>query len=621
VAQSHLGALLGRRQARYLLELERMFERGDIDEALRRALPTTDRSSGTDTPRFHTPGRRASLELRIGPESTIGGSFALGSDWFLSLRRTYRDSVRRLVAQGDINKAAFVLLDLLDEPVECVELLERHNRVAMAAELAEARELEPGLVVRLWFLAKQPRRAIAAAKRTGAFADAVARLESANPEQAAALRLLWADCAASAGDYPTAVDVAWRVDTARALVSEWMDRSVAAGGPAGAAMLARKLQRDDGDVAAVATTISSIVTSTEQHAERHALARGLTEFPSDRGRLVAPSVLRAVLADAAARPNPEVHRTIRSLATLEGGLVRADLPRLRPTSSTPQREPLHIVVHATDVGTLPLLDAVPLPDGRALVALGELGVGLVNRRGALAHRFPCPCDSIVLADSGLRALALRRRGSALSASKIDLETRRATPWGDLEVGSHARTYARTYDGVRWFVAGDRDLAALDVQADTPTTLWRVPDVSVVAMARSRDCLEVVMSGPLTAWHYELPRLVLRSRTPLELDKGVFLAAHAADGRRATVRLADAESDDPARVLVIDPDGRSITLDPPGNVSFHGRWVASVATSEASAVARVYDGPGSLVASVLFHEAGQVSLHSTGSRLGCADKLR
>ena len=87
--------------------------------------------------------------------------------------------------------------------------LERHGRYRLAAEMAEARDLPPGLVVRQWFLAGDRERALRIARRTGAFADAVTRLErSRQPEQARELRRLWAHGLAEAGDYAAAVDAA-----------------------------------------------------------------------------------------------------------------------------------------------------------------------------------------------------------------------------------------------------------------------------------------------------------------------------------------------------------------------------------------------------------------------------
>src|SRR5262249_35112781 len=141
--------------------------------------------------------------------------------------------------------------------------LERHGRFQLAAELAEARGLPPGLVVRQWFLAGQRERAVAIARQTGAFADAVARLEGARDPRAAALRLCWADTLATTGAYAAAVDVAASLREAEPLVLEWLDRAVAVGGRAGWRMLAKKLRRVPESFGAIRDRIRAELAATE----------------------------------------------------------------------------------------------------------------------------------------------------------------------------------------------------------------------------------------------------------------------------------------------------------------------------------------------------------------------
>lgn len=97
-------------------------------------------------------------------------------------------------------------------------------------------------MVRQWFLAGDRERAIEIARRWGAFADAVLRLErSGKSADAVALRLLWADRLASAGDYAAAVDAVWPVVEARDRARVWMERAIEQGGPTAARMLVRQL--------------------------------------------------------------------------------------------------------------------------------------------------------------------------------------------------------------------------------------------------------------------------------------------------------------------------------------------------------------------------------------------
>src|SRR6185369_2297548 len=160
-----------------------MFERGDINEALKHAIPLGDLTSLTQAPALG--GRCVSKRITIlpGRARNVRG-IGLGTDVMSYLYQLYRASFKRLEAQNRIEEAAFVLAELLRANEEAVAFLERHGRLRLAAELAEGRELPPGLVVRQWFIAGDIKRAVAIARRTRAFADAVARLETKDKDQA-----------------------------------------------------------------------------------------------------------------------------------------------------------------------------------------------------------------------------------------------------------------------------------------------------------------------------------------------------------------------------------------------------------------------------------------------------
>lgn len=513
LAGSRLAEALGRRQARYINELRDLFDRGDLDEALRRALPTSNRSADKVELDLGLPERRRDLELRLRRPSGVG-SVNLVSGWFDDLRATYRNAFKQLVAAGRIDEAAFVLLELLDEPEECVALLEHHGRARKAAEIAEARQLAPGLVVRLWFVAGNASRAVDVARRTGAFADAVARLErSRRHDEATRLRLLWADSEASAGNYAAAVDIAWSVRAAESLVETWMERAIEAGGNAGAAMLARKLARLPEAFDDVAARVQALCSTTAGTPQRLALAAALVDHPSDGGRVVAQPLVRALMRDSYEHPDAVTNRATRALAHAAGGLVDVDLPpllsprgRQRAQGSPP---PIERAIGAADSGPLDITDVVPLPSGGALAALGETGCALVNRRGEVSFIFDAPSQHLVIADSGIRALVLAERGDVITVHRLELDTRRTERIGDVEL----QCWARTYDGATWY-AGDReDVWAFDAQANDVRTTWRVPGVNPIRVLRRTKSLEVIDAAG-AVWRYQLPGPLLRERTEL-----------------------------------------------------------------------------------------------------------
>src|SRR5262249_32096913 len=193
VWSSPLIRFIGGQYARYLSRLLAMFDENDLDNALRHAPPLNAQiQAGLARLPFWTPSARKNLSIstqRKGTATAVG----LGRDFYEALRERYRRAFDRLAASGQIEKAAFVLAELLNANEEAVQFLQRHDRLRLGAEIAESRNLAPGLVIRQWFLAGEWERAIHIAQRTGAFADAVVRLEASSKKEARLLRLLWAN--------------------------------------------------------------------------------------------------------------------------------------------------------------------------------------------------------------------------------------------------------------------------------------------------------------------------------------------------------------------------------------------------------------------------------------------
>ncbi len=153
MAASPLHAFARLQHARYLRRLLGMFDRGDTDDALRHAIPLSNEvSEGLGRAALGFLAPRLGLGLNLGSLGA-GPSVGFGPDLFEHLRRTYRAAFERLVAQQRWDEAAFVLAELLQAHEEAVSFLERHGRLRLAAEIAEARDLPPGLVVRQWWLA------------------------------------------------------------------------------------------------------------------------------------------------------------------------------------------------------------------------------------------------------------------------------------------------------------------------------------------------------------------------------------------------------------------------------------------------------------------------------------
>ncbi len=524
---SPVGSFLMNRQARYLHKMTRLFENNDLDQALRYAIPlATLMEMVRSVPSFFRPKPRSDLSIGPGTSDRPIRVMSLSEDYQFYLTELYRQSCARLERNGEIEKAAFVLLELLKSTEEAIALLERHRRFRFAAEIAQSRELPPGMVIRLWFLAGEPAQAVRVARRTGAFADAIVRLERTHPAEAAKLRLIWAGVLADAGNYGAAVDAAWHIPEARRLLLEWCERGIRLEGAIAARLIIKKIALEPSSLEDILPKIREILHDTLPGNLRAKLSLGKAILEhADRQDLRALSgfVLRELLKDLHAVPfNPGFESVVRGLkGTTPDRMLVEDLPsHAFAIPATGPKGGLDFRRDAADVGLHRLSDGVCLPSGRLVVALGEAGVQVLSRRGALIAHLDCPADRLVLNDSGNRAIAMARRGRVCRLARIDLETLKEQYWCDALIDSAADTY----DGEIWFVSYEDALMAVDALSGRFESIWQVNDLKgpIRAMTRNSSGLSFLVGAPGEPehWRYEIPSMTLRQRHGMFKENGL-----------------------------------------------------------------------------------------------------
>ena len=524
-----LARQIGQKQAEYVNRMIDMFEKGDLDAALRHAIPLGggDEDGPKMPPALGVPTARTSLQIT---SNSPGSGIGVG-DLMPDLRALYRNAFEQLERQGRIEEAAFVLAELLQASAEAVTFLENHGKLQLAAEIAEARHLSPGLLVRQWLLAGNKERAMLIARRHNAFAAAVELLNRKDPERALELRRLWAQANADAGDYAAAVDLLWQKPELRAETLPWIQQALAFGGASAARMLPRLLELTPDDTDLHARILALLAEEDpEQASERKAFAESLCTLDvTPRAATLARAALRALVRDALLAPHLADKGLYRSLQNYGAdAALRADLPSL-PTeammvSLTQREQPLELEWQAHDMGAIPLTDAAFLPNGRCLVAFGEAGVRLLTRDGRTVTHFDQPAHRLVVADNGQRAIAIAPRGDAMRLARLDTVSLRAAHWCETTL----QTFAPDYDGSLWFVATNTDILAIDATAERFQALWRTPDLTGKPVQISRDVLDCALimrqpeelksigGPPLMAetwwmWHFALPSLNMRDR--------------------------------------------------------------------------------------------------------------
>ena len=525
VMLTRLSRALGWRQGRYLSRVMQMFEQGDVDEALRHAIPL---SSITDSPilkmTLGLPGVRQNLRLNpFGrrPRSTM----LLGQSLFSHLNLLYRSTFKRLEAQGRIAEAAFVLAELLRSNEEAVAFLERNGRLREAAEIAEARELLPEIIIRQWFVAGEKERAIQVARRTGAFHGAVLRLEKSRHPAAPELRKLWAQSLADAGNVAIAVDVLWPLESERSTAVEWMRRAAAGGGRPGARSLARLISVARDGYTEFRTQAFELLQSDslEEAPARMEFAETLRKEPrTPQTQTLARLAARAILRDAGQGLQSLGPIPLRQLIDYSGdGALRADVPPRSPCRKVEINDSgaaRQYSIDANDRGSTQISEAVLLPNGTCAVALGEVGLKLITRDGRTIAHFDEPADRVVVSDSGGKFITMAHRGSVWCLSRVDVHSRRIAPWCHAEINR----FTTTFDGGTWYMASGQDLYAIDATSQRLDALWRIPDlghfVGPFTLASTKLEFVTYKDKNFWFWEYQLPQLRLKNKTLLPFSR-------------------------------------------------------------------------------------------------------
>lgn len=519
--------LIGWRQGAYLRRMMKLFDEGDLGEALRHALPidSTDASLGQS---FGAPGRRE--DLRLGGAGDGSVNLNLGPEMQQHLREMYRKTFERLDRQGRIDEAVFVLGELLNARQECLDYLERHGRPAQAAELALRWDMPTATIVRLLLLADDWERALQVARRDGQFGDAVLALEKTRPELAVKLRLLWGESLADRGEWLAAADAVWPVPQARNLAVEWLRIAEDGGATLSARALVRRAEKLPDTLEKYGERILALAMPGEGEqaeiaaAARSALADALLDV-KQRNRTVAGianALLPAIAADRAAGRNALGKSRLNKLLSLGGDpYLKADMPAWQlppPTRRASVWSRDTPALHAAPAaGLAPIHDVAPLDDHRYLIALGEAGVLMVDARGRTLQRYPVPADALVIADNGRVALAVARREALSRVSRLDLVRHTAGDLGSLRIDAHAREF----DGAAWSVIADNRILVIDTAKSLRDVVWHVGDLPGRLVAvRYMPMFELYLlrtAHGFELWTYTLPTRRLSNRDAIEID--------------------------------------------------------------------------------------------------------
>lgn len=515
---TRVSKVIGWRQAAYLRKMVDLFERGDLHDALRHAVPLDSLNPEARRQSLGAPRPRSSLDI-AGP-NPANSSISLAPDLTQYLRQTYRRTFERLDREGRIDEAVFVLAELLRAGAEAVDYLENKGRMEQAARLSETMGLSADISVRLWCKAGDLERALRLARLGRAFPAAVKMLERQQSPLAATLRQHWADDLAHSGDLIGAADVIWELPGLREQALAWLLQAERAGGSLGVRALLRKLSMLPDGLAGSADAIGAVLDGAGEDGieQRARMARELVALPSQSAatRRVAAALVRRVLPECLAGAN-ELQRTdLKALLELSDAAgLRADMPTLQVAKAEAE---LALWLHTKPVlaslaerGLLTIHDACRLPEGHSLLALGESGVVRVDRRGRQLAHFPVPAHHLVYGENGLCALAIAQREVGQRVSRIDLGVNKVSDW----ITPALTFWAQQYDGVTWNAVIDNRLVAIDTRQDRFAVSWQIADLpgQLAAFAEDQNGQAILLLSEteMQQWRYALPARRLSQR--------------------------------------------------------------------------------------------------------------
>ncbi|WP_116520746.1 MULTISPECIES: bpX6 domain-containing protein [Achromobacter] len=518
-----LGKMVGRKQAAYLRRMMKMFDEGNLQEALRHAVPLDGDLNSTGQA-FDTPGRRDSLSLQ--EQRAAGPSMMFDPTLNAHLRTLYRQSFEKLDRAGRVDEAVFVLAELLNARQEALDYLEKHGRLEQAARLSLAWDCAPATIVRLHCLVGDWKRAIQIVRRDDAFAQAIPQMQEKWPEAANRLRMEWAEMLCARGDWLEAVEAIWPLPEERERAAQWLCLAERAGGGLSAralvkrAMLLPDTLNPQSDLLRMLFEDPAASHARSEMLQALLLVQAQTPKKSDAQQSaiarLANQLIAPLLEDHGAQRTSLASKDLKTLIAFSGdALLQADLPSKLPSMPARQLSEAEKAKEwfAPDPGAMPLLDAAALDEDRTLLALGESGALVVDRCGRTLFRFAVPADVLVIAKNRRSALTLARRGHLWRIGRLDLATRRATDLGMLAFDFHARDF----DGTNWVIATLQEIRVVDVDREF-SAHWRVGDLpgSIVAYQRfgaQEHFLIVDHERPAAQmWSYALPsrRLIARN---------------------------------------------------------------------------------------------------------------
>lgn len=401
VWNSALGTGLHRKYGQRIGEIEELFAKGKIDEALRKALPLGNNNSEDEFKKksfgnFPLSGPEIRQNLFI--QHTVQAQNShdiLSGDAHYALQQMYRQQVQELIKNEDYERAAFISAELLNDPAAAVEIFERKGDFKTAAKLAQGRKLPPETFIPLWYKAGEKQKALHLAAQY----DVFAALYNSVPKEDPFFKDLvtaWSHRLLALNNYLKALELTEKIESLQEERQKWISEALVIH-PNDPTLLARALkclkeeheqqladllndflQKEDPE------SRSSQIELAEQLASKTFEKVGVQEnFSSERLPLLALPLLRKLISDEAQYGTNHKRKKACLNLSIAGKqqALRVDLRRLNQINKIKKPEPqrqvkLKPVTDQTPINTLIMID-----ENRLLIAYKSGALHLINRNG------------------------------------------------------------------------------------------------------------------------------------------------------------------------------------------------------------------------------------------------
>ncbi|WP_392564367.1 bpX6 domain-containing protein [Orbus wheelerorum] len=520
---SKLHHLIAFRQGKYLDSMMKLFETGNLDEALKHAIPINgEQGFGQQFFGVPKPRNKLSLSEKIYGQ---GSSIYFNSKIQNRINQLYQKSFEQLVKENRVEEATFVLIELLNNLNKGIEFLEQNLRYQQALDIAIARDADPDIIVRLCCLTQQWDKAIIVAKRNNAFANAIMFLERDNQQSADNLRLIWANTLAERGEWLAAIDAIWPLKENRYLAEIWFDYAEKTE-EYNANIIVKRLILQPDAISLYQQYIEQLQVDPTLYQERLALTFAILQHKKYIKNLrVLLSLLINVIISDIIQYTTAFNKAdmLELLALSDDKALKFDLAmdriKIKTHQSLAKDKNCQKIVYSS-VGQRIIYDAVPIRNGNYLIALGEAGIVVVDKMGKQLKHYMIAAYDIVLSHNLNQVLLLAKREDSYCVYKLDLATEKSMSLGYLKFD----IFLSHFDGLNWTIIDNNVIQVLNIE-ESPSIVWRM-DLGqyrfdqVLANSTNEKWLLETPSKQYEIWNYSLPtrRLVARDEVQFSSEK-------------------------------------------------------------------------------------------------------